>query len=81
MILFTWLPFILNYLSRKTTQPKSTNLQYFLPGLRENLLHLLFVGLLQGGDGRLVFIVFGVQSVNHLADKNIMKGSGQSVQQ
>lgn len=43
-----------------------TNLQDLLPGLRENLLHLLFVGLLQRGDGRLVFVVFRVQCIDDL---------------
>ena len=47
----------------------NTNLQNLLPGLREDLLHLLLVGLLQGSDGRLVFVILGVQSVNNLVGK------------
>ena len=52
---------------------KNTNQQNLLPGLREDLLHLLLVRLLQRGDGRLVFVILGVQSVNNLGENNGIK--------
>ncbi len=37
-----------------------------LPRFREDLLHLLLVGLLQRLDGRFVLVVLGVEGVDHL---------------
>lgn len=37
-----------------------------LPRFREDLLHLLLVGLLQGLDGRFMLVVLGVEGVDHL---------------
>jgi len=44
----------------------SADLKDLLSGLRKDLLHLLFMRLLQGGDGGLVFVIFCVQCIDNL---------------
>lgn len=53
----------------KKLEGNSMDLQYLLSGLREDLLHLLFMRLLQSGDGRLVLVVFRVQCIDNLQQR------------